>query len=76
MYILEATSGTEAERREYDAAVAALRAALPGAFSAADPVPQRNVVMRLHIDRVTGRAAEPGHAYPGAAPRTGTVRMS
>jgi len=58
-YILQET-GAEAERRAYRAAVTSLRRLVPGTLDEGDPVPFRSVVLKLHIDRMTGRAARSG----------------
>lgn len=55
-YIAEPT-GSEHEERSYRDAVAALRAFLPGTFEHDDPTPFRTVILRIHVDAVTGRAA-------------------
>jgi uncharacterized protein len=36
-----------------------LRALIPGTFGPDDPVPNRMVLFRIHIDEVTGRSARP-----------------
>ena len=56
VYILH-EEGSQAEARAYRSAVRALRDLVPGTLAARDPVPFRNVVAKLHIDRMTGRAA-------------------
>jgi nitroimidazol reductase NimA-like FMN-containing flavoprotein (pyridoxamine 5'-phosphate oxidase superfamily) len=40
--------------------IAALRRAQPEAFTAEDPVPQRSVLLRIHVREVIGRAARSG----------------
>jgi nitroimidazol reductase NimA-like FMN-containing flavoprotein (pyridoxamine 5'-phosphate oxidase superfamily) len=45
------------DEKEYRRAVALLRRLVPGALTEKDPVPFRDVVMRLHLDEVTGRRA-------------------
>jgi nitroimidazol reductase NimA-like FMN-containing flavoprotein (pyridoxamine 5'-phosphate oxidase superfamily) len=55
-YVLSET-GNEAELRAYLAAVTALRRLVPATFDDADPVPFRSIVVKLHIDHITGRAA-------------------
>jgi hypothetical protein len=55
-YVLRET-GNEAELRAYLAAVTALRRLVPATFDDGDPVPFRSVVVKLHIDHITGRAA-------------------
>jgi nitroimidazol reductase NimA-like FMN-containing flavoprotein (pyridoxamine 5'-phosphate oxidase superfamily) len=56
IYVLPA-KGAPIEQSEFRRAVAALRRAMPGAFSADDPAPERQTVYGLHIDRVHGRQA-------------------
>jgi nitroimidazol reductase NimA-like FMN-containing flavoprotein (pyridoxamine 5'-phosphate oxidase superfamily) len=56
VYRLQET-GNEAELRAYLAAVQSLRRLVPETFDEGDPVPFRSVVLKLHIDRMTGRAA-------------------
>ena len=55
-YVLRET-GNEAELRAYLAAVTALRRLVPATFDDADPVPFRSIVVKLHIDHITGRTA-------------------
>ncbi len=43
--------------KAYRRAVSLLRRLVPGALTEKDPVPFRDVVMRLHMDEVTGRRA-------------------
>ena len=45
------------DQSAYDHAVALLRQVIPGALTQEDPVPFRDVVMRLHVDDMTGRRA-------------------
>ncbi len=45
------------DQAEYDKAVAALRQLLPTALTPADPTPERNIVFRIHVREITGRAA-------------------
>lgn len=49
--------GAPIEQRQFERALKALRSAMPGAFTAADPVPERQIVYGLHIDRREGRMA-------------------
>ena len=55
-YVLRET-GNEAELRAYLAAVTALRRLVPATFDDGDPAPFRWIVVKLHIDHITGRAA-------------------
>jgi nitroimidazol reductase NimA-like FMN-containing flavoprotein (pyridoxamine 5'-phosphate oxidase superfamily) len=71
MYILHET-GSEAEMRAYRAAVKSLRRRVPRTLRAGDPVSFRSVVMKLHVDRMAGRAARSGtrEVSPGRPPRS------
>lgn len=44
----------------FHTALAAIRRLVPSALMADDPMPGRNVVFRIHIDEMHGRAAGPG----------------
>jgi uncharacterized protein len=55
-YILR-PSRNPADSRSHAAAVKSLRRLLPETFRRGDPVPFRWVVVKLHIDRMTGRFA-------------------
>ena len=59
VYMLQG-AGTDAERRAYRSAVRLLRRLVPGTLGKSDPVPFRTVVMKLHVDRVSGRLARSG----------------
>jgi nitroimidazol reductase NimA-like FMN-containing flavoprotein (pyridoxamine 5'-phosphate oxidase superfamily) len=48
------------EREAWEEAVAVLRRLVPETFTDADPVPFRNVVFRIAVQEVSGRAAVPG----------------
>ncbi|MGH7618651.1 MAG: pyridoxamine 5'-phosphate oxidase family protein [Gemmatimonadaceae bacterium] len=48
-----------ADRREYDAALSALRSVDATALTDADAVPHRTHLFRIHVDEITGRAAAP-----------------
>jgi hypothetical protein len=54
------THGPEQEAAK--AALKKLRRAIPGAFEADDPAAFRTLVMRLHIDHITGREARQSKA--------------
>ena len=56
VYTLQET-GTEPQVRMYRAAVKSLRRLIPHTLAKGDPVPFRSVVMKLHIDRISGRLA-------------------
>ncbi len=49
--------GTETQARDYDDAVELLRGLVPETFTEDDPVPHRNVILRMHVDEVIGRAS-------------------
>lgn len=49
--------GGDVERNEFTKAVAALREVMPEALASDDPVPERNIVYGLRIDRMSGRMA-------------------
>jgi hypothetical protein len=53
-------AGNDDQRRAYRAAVRSLRRLVPDTLGKRDPVPFRSVVMKLHVDRVTGRSARSG----------------
>jgi nitroimidazol reductase NimA-like FMN-containing flavoprotein (pyridoxamine 5'-phosphate oxidase superfamily) len=59
VYTLQET-GTEEQVRAYRAAVKSLRRLIPHTLGKKDPVPFRSVVMKLHVDRVSGRRARSG----------------
>ena len=44
----------------YERTVTRLRELVPELFGAQDPSPQRTVLFRIHVDRMTGRAATAG----------------
>jgi hypothetical protein len=57
-YVLQ-REGPMADRARWEQAVALLRELVPGALTPADPVPWRDVVFRIHVGEITGRAAAP-----------------
>jgi hypothetical protein len=57
VYVLH-EEGSLAEARAYRSAVRALRELDAKALAEGDPVPLRNIVAKLHIDRMTGRTAQ------------------
>jgi uncharacterized protein len=59
VYMLQG-AGTDAERRAYRSAVRLLRRLVPGTLGKSDPAPFRTVVMKLHVDRMSGRLARSG----------------
>ena len=50
-------TGSDRERAAYAKSVRALRAVDPGAFEAGDRAAFRDVILRLHIAEISGRAA-------------------
>ncbi len=55
-YVLR-PQGSEDERALYDKGVAVLRRLVPESFTDDDPLPERAIVFRIHIDEIHGRAA-------------------
>lgn len=62
-------AGSTVDRRQFERAVAALRDVMPAALTPRDPVPERQIVYGLHIDRVDGRMAmnRPAQKAPARA---------
>ena len=56
IYLLRA-DGSDAERAQYAEGVTRVRAVVPEAFTPDDPLPERAILFRIHIDVLTGRAA-------------------
>ena len=56
VYLMDPVHGSTDEK-SYRHAVSLLRRVIPGTLTGDDPVPFRDVVMRLHMDEVTGRRA-------------------
>ncbi len=54
--------GTEAQARIYDEAVELLRGLIPETFTEEDPVPHRNVILRMKVDEVSGRVSSTSEA--------------
>jgi nitroimidazol reductase NimA-like FMN-containing flavoprotein (pyridoxamine 5'-phosphate oxidase superfamily) len=52
--------GSPTEMTAFKRGVTLLRQVVPETFKKGDPVPFRNVLLRVHIDEVTGRAATRG----------------
>lgn len=52
--------GSPHEREAHTRAVELFRRVMPEVFTADDPTPFRDVVLRLHIAHMTGREATPG----------------
>jgi hypothetical protein len=66
-----APRGAESERQRYERAVDTLRSALPDAFTAADPVPERTLVFGIAVQELSGRmawTAEQEPIIPSAQP--------
>ena len=61
--------GAPIEQREAHRAVEAIRSLIPEALTEKDPVPERQIVYGLHIDRVDGRMAQSSakRSLPGRA---------
>ena len=51
---------SEDDRQQYAHAVELLREVIPETLTARDPVPSRGVVLGIHVDEMTGRAASAG----------------
>ena len=51
--------GPPMEREALEQAIAALRRASPQVLRSGDPSPGRNFIVRIHVDRVTGKVASP-----------------
>lgn len=65
IYALSAEGGP-VDRREFQRAVKALRRVMPSTLTLQDPVPQRETVYGLHIQRLEGRMAESNPKTCGA----------
>ncbi len=57
-YVLQ-RDGPMAERARWTQATTLLRELLPATLTPSDPVPRRDIVFRVHVGELTGRAAEP-----------------
>jgi nitroimidazol reductase NimA-like FMN-containing flavoprotein (pyridoxamine 5'-phosphate oxidase superfamily) len=53
-------AGSESDRDAYDHVVAHIRRVAPAALTPGDPTPNRDVVLRIHVDSLEGRAAAGG----------------
>ena len=49
--------GTKSQSAAYDEAVEVLRQFIPATFREHDPVPARNVIIRMKVDEVSGRVS-------------------
>ena len=56
--------GSDQETADYDHAVRVLRHLIPDTLTPADPLPDRVIVFRIHIDEITGRASTQGARTP------------
>lgn len=56
LYLLR-PAGSDVEQARYAQGVAAVRRLVPEAFTPADPIPERAVLFRIHVDELSGRAA-------------------
>jgi nitroimidazol reductase NimA-like FMN-containing flavoprotein (pyridoxamine 5'-phosphate oxidase superfamily) len=54
LYVLR-SDGSEQERANYDLGVKAIRTLVPEALTPNDPVPDRAILFRIHVDELTGR---------------------
>jgi uncharacterized protein len=63
--LLDAEGGVEAAAR-WTHAVQVFRRLVPEAFQAGDPTPSRNVLLRVHLSNVEGRAASTSAASANA----------
>jgi len=69
IYLLPADGGP-IEQRQFRRALKALQSAMPGVLTPTDPVPERQIVYGLHIDRLDGRMAQ---SRPEKTPRRARV---
>ena len=58
VHVLSA-DGPDAEAAAWEHAVTLLRRLLPTTGTAFDPVPERTILFRLHVDEITGRECRP-----------------
>ncbi len=59
LYLLR-REGSDHERAIYDRGVELVRQLVPTAMTPDDPLPERTLLFRIHIDDITGRRASPG----------------
>jgi nitroimidazol reductase NimA-like FMN-containing flavoprotein (pyridoxamine 5'-phosphate oxidase superfamily) len=59
LYILR-SEGSDQERERYERGVEIMRRLVPETMTPEDPLPERAILFRIHIDEITGRAATPG----------------
>ncbi len=51
--------GSEHERHLYERGLALVRRLVPEALTPQDPLPERAIIFRIHVDEITGRSASP-----------------
>jgi nitroimidazol reductase NimA-like FMN-containing flavoprotein (pyridoxamine 5'-phosphate oxidase superfamily) len=68
--------GSPIQQREAQRAIEALRAAMPDAFTAKDPFPERQIVYGVHVHEMTGRMAQSGGRPDGRKRVTPRARPS
>lgn len=56
LYLLR-PEGSDHEQAIYDLGVQMVRRIIPEALTPQDPVPERAILFRIHVDEITGRAA-------------------
>lgn len=59
LYLLR-KDGSEHEQAIYEKGVAMVRRIIPEALTADDPLPERALLFRIHVDELSGRIATPG----------------
>lgn len=59
LYLLR-KDGSEHERAIYDKGVALVRRLVPEALTPKDPLPERAILFRIHVDELSGRSASSG----------------
>lgn len=59
LYLLR-KDGSEHEQKVYERGVVLVRRLIPEALTPDDPLPERAILFRIHVDEITGRAAHPG----------------
>ncbi|MBX3173309.1 MAG: pyridoxamine 5'-phosphate oxidase family protein [Gemmatimonadaceae bacterium] len=59
LYLLR-KDGSEHEQEIYDKGVALVRRIVPEALTPKDPLPERAILFRIHVDEMSGRSASSG----------------
>lgn len=59
LYLLR-KDGSEQEQEIYEKGVSLVRRIVPEAMTENDPLPERALLFRVHVDELTGRSATPG----------------